>query len=174
MTEIALQMDAPRAPNQSRPEVQISLRAIIQSAVDDGRKPTNISPLKALWRLVQLPAVAGTEAEEQEDGSEVIVLEDSDAEDAEDPPYLCPSLHVPSGRTPNAIDKDLIDKKLLLQSLTQEVSYQFVLSPTSSSQAYSESPSFPVDEIQTERAVQSFAFIPTTSEFFPVSYILRS
>ncbi|KZP28188.1 hypothetical protein FIBSPDRAFT_276043 [Athelia psychrophila] len=103
LTEVSNQLDAPPAPHQSKPDAQPALTAIAQAALDDGYENIDTAALQALCRLLHAPSTADSD----EDFGDVVVLEDSEADDVDEPDYS----HVP-GITREPLDKVELLKRL--------------------------------------------------------------
>ncbi|KAF7984489.1 hypothetical protein HWV62_14616 [Athelia sp. TMB] len=113
LTEISIKLDAPPSPHQSMPDPQIALTSIAQAQFDNGYKDIDTVGLQALCRLMRAP---NAEDEEKEDFVDVIILEDSDADDAEEPQFLPEMLPDPA-----AVAREPVDKKGLLKQLATDM-----------------------------------------------------
>ena len=117
LTEISIKLDAPPSPHQSTPDPQIALTSIAQAQFDNGYKDIDTAGLQALCRLMRAP---NAEDEEKEDFVEVIILEDSDADDVEEPQFLPEMLP-----DPTAVAREPMDKRGLLKQLATDVRFLY-------------------------------------------------
>lgn len=113
LTEMSNKLDSPLAPHQSKPDLQPSLTAIAQAALDEGYENIDTAALQALCRLLHAPRM---EDATEEDFGDVVVLEDSDADDAEEPDYS----YDPDS---SGITREILGKAELLKRLESDVRF---------------------------------------------------
>lgn len=112
LTEMSNKLDTPPAPHQSKPDAQPALTAIAQAALDDGYENIDTAALQALCRLLHTPSMENPD----EDFGDIVILEDSDADDAEEPDYS----HDPDS---SGITREPLDKVELLKRLETDVRF---------------------------------------------------